>query len=481
MSYPVSGRQREPHTPGEVKGLHGHDSDVDTTSANLEYLSASVSPGIAVQADHGLLCQSDGIVGPLADLFEQAREQDLPPARSTLPPDPSAPFFGNSQLQRRVDHGHDDVQKPPYTIANTAGRGHCQRRRPKSTDAIHTNSLIEHDTHNLYGTMMSTATHNAMLARSPGQRTLVITRSTFAGAGTRVGKWLGDNFSQWDHLQQSLSGILGMAGVYHVPMVGADICGYAENMTEALMVGAFYPFMGNHNADMSISQEFHRWPTAHVDGTPVLNPPWYKFPQDANTFRMDTQFFYSDSILVSPVLEENATSVDAYYPDKVFYDFHDLVRRYVKGGGVVHLSDVNFTSIPVAVKGGAVLPLRQKSAMTTTELRKNNFELVVAPALDGTASGSLYLDDSVSITPKTKRSMSFAFKNKKLTVKGTFGHPTGVDVAHVRFAGVNSAPHTVKVHGKAVGKAAFAYDSEKGVVDVTLKTPFNKGFSVEYQ
>lgn len=115
--------------------------------------------------------------------------------------------------------------------------------------------------------MMSVATHNAMLARRPGLRTLVITRSTFAGAGSKVGKWLGDNFSDWEHYRNSIAGILGMASVYHVPMVGADICGYgssfscangyfkltnisAENTTETLcarwaMLGGFYPFMRN--------------------------------------------------------------------------------------------------------------------------------------------------------------------------------------------------------------------------------------------
>ncbi|RDB19429.1 putative alpha/beta-glucosidase agdC [Hypsizygus marmoreus] len=439
---------------------------------------------------------------PCTDPFQQAIEQALPPPRSNPPPDPNAPIFNNRSLVVK----RDNVLNPPYMINNAAGE---LSSKTAWTDSKHANGLLEYDTHNLYGTMMSTATHEAMLARRPGKRTFVITRSTFAGAGKHVGKWLGDNFSLWDHYRFSIAGMLGFASIYQIPMIGSDICGFAGNTTENLCarwatLGAFYPFMRNHNADTSNSQEFYRWASvteaaknvldiryrlldyiytafhqAHLDGTPVLHPLWFKYPKDSATFPIDHQFFYGDSILVSPVTEDDSTSVTIYLPRDIFYDFTTLTP--VRGSGTtVTLTDISFTDIPLHIKGGAVLPLRSQSAMTTTDVRKRDFDFVVAPGVDGTASGSLYIDDGESISPASSTSLKLNFKNGRLSVQGNFGFRTGVKTSQVRFLGVTKAPRVVQLNGKPVGKRSYTYDGTSQVLEVTVGLPLTSPFNVQY-
>lgn len=438
---------------------------------------------------------------PCADPFQQAMQQQLPPNRTSLPPDPNAPIFVNStnMMSKR-----DNVLNPPYAINNAAGD---LSNKTAPTTAKHANGLIEYDTHNLYGEMMSVATHDAVLARRPGNRTFVITRSTFAGAGKHVGKWLGDNLSLWEHYRISISGILGFASVYQVPMVGADICGFGDNTTETLcarwgMLGAFYPFMRNHNQDSSIAQEFYLWPSvtkaaqnaidiryrlmdyiytafhqANTDGTPVLQPLWFPYPKDPKTYDIDLQFLYGNSVLVSPVTEENATSVSIYLPHDIFYNFTSLAP--VQGtGSMITLDNVPFTEIPLHIRGGTILPLRAQSAMTTKQLRTHDFEFVVAPGMDGTAQGQLYVDDGVSIIQPKTTEVKMTYKNGIFTVNGKFGFQTGVKASVVRFLGVKKAPTVVMVNFKVVGQGQVSYDAQNQVLDVNVGLNFTQGFTV---
>ena len=260
--------------------------------------------------------------------------------------------------------------------------------------------------------------------------------------------------------------------------------------------------ISQHNELGNINQEFYLWPTVtkaaqnaidmryrlldyfytafhqqHIEGTPVVSPLWFKYPSDPNTFPIDLQFLFGDSILVSPVTQENATSVTIYLPNDIFYDF--LTFQPVHGAGSnITLDNVNFTSIPVHIRGGVVLPLRIEGAMTTKALRSNDFELIVAPGLDGTATGSLYVDDGVSISPASSTTVTMNFSDAKLTVNGTFDYATGVKVAQVRFLNVAKAPRQVTVDDKVVALSSFNYGNK--ILQVNLGFQFSQSFSVSY-
>ncbi|KAI9752924.1 MAG: hypothetical protein M4579_005410 [Chaenotheca gracillima] len=398
-----------------------------------------------------------------------------------------------------------DLINPPYMIKNAPG---SLSNSTLFTDLVHANGLVEYDTHNLYGTMMSTASREAMLNRRPDKRPMVITRSTFAGAGSKVGHWLGDNTATWEEYRISIAGMLGFASIYQVPMVGSDVCGYAQNTTETLCarwatLGAFYPFYRNHAAIDSISHEFYRWSTVadaargaiktryrlldyiytamhqqSVDGTPLLNPLWYLYPQDPNTLGIDLQFFYGPSLLVSPVTNENVTDVTFYVPEGPFYDYSTL-QPVQSSGTTMTLNDVDYTSIPVHIRGGSIIPLRVDGANTTTALRQLDFELLVAPGADGHAAGNLYLDDGESLNQTTTSEIAFAYDGKTLAMSGTFAYDVGgIKIASVTVLGASQAPKQCMMDGSNIPSEQISYNSTSMSFTVQIGASLMQGFSL---
>ena len=216
---------------------------------------------------------------------------------------------------------------------------------------------------------------------------------------------------------------------------------------------------------------FHK---AHLDGTPVLHPLWHLFPQDQATYGIDLQFFFGDSVLVSPVTQENATSVTAYFPNEHFYDF--TTYETIEGQGQeITFENIDFTEIPVHIRGGSILPLRASGAMTTADLRKNDFEILVAIGANGKASGSLYVDDGVSINPETSTNVSFEYADGTLTANGSFDYELGVKISTIRILGVSNVPKSVSINGQEV---QVADGQKEGVVLINPDLPFNCGFTV---
>ena len=283
-------------------------------------------------------------------------------------------------------------------------------------------------------------------------------------------------------------------------MTGADVCGFTGfNATEELCarwarLGAFYTFFRNHN-DLGYSpQEFYRWPTVAesarkaIDlryrlldyiytafhkqsqtGEPALQPLFYLYPTDQNTFSNELQFFYGDSIMVSPVTDEGLTSVDMYFPNDVFYEWY--TGAPVRGQGAnVTLENIGITDIPVHIRGGSVIPIRAASANTTKELRTKAFQLIIAPDLGGMASGNLYVDDGESIEQRATLEVQFHLANGQLQIQGQFGGYTDTLIESVILLGQKTRP-----------SKAVEYDPERQTALVITSLVLDKPGSVTFQ
>ncbi|RXG65939.1 Maltase-glucoamylase, intestinal [Armadillidium vulgare] len=285
-----------------------------------------------------------------------------------------------------------------------------------------TNTYLHYDVHSLYAYSEAVATYNALSQDVfPNERPFIVTRSSFPGSAPYTSHWLGDNTATFADLRASLIGIVEFS-LFGISMIGADVCGFngdsfEELCTRWMQAGAFYSFYRNHNTEGAVDQDPARpdWTTlnevskdivtlrykylpflysaihrAHMFGNPAIRSLFVVFPSDLDARGIQDQFMWSDKLLVAPVVYEQATSRDVYFPDSLWYDLQSGTLE--AQGPITSTVDAPIEKIPLYVRGGSILPF-QSPSLNTVESRQNPFGLTIALDSNSFAQGELYWDD----------------------------------------------------------------------------------------
>ncbi|XP_007504528.2 probable maltase-glucoamylase 2 [Monodelphis domestica] len=281
---------------------------------------------------------------------------------------------------------------------------------------------LHYDVHSLYGYSMAIATAKAMENIFPKKRSFILTRSTFAGSGKFAAHWLGDNEASWNDLQWSIPGILEF-NLFGIPMVGANICGFALNTSEELcrrwmQLGAFYPLSRNHNGPGLMDQDpaafgrnsvllnsaihylnirYNLLPylytlffRAHFRGDTVARPLVHEFYQDSETWKIHQQFLWGSGLLITPVLYSGVDRIMAYIPDAIWYGYETKVAIPQRKQWMQMLLPGD--KIGLHLRGGYIFPT-QVPAETTEASRKNPLVFIIALDDKKEAKGELFWDD----------------------------------------------------------------------------------------
>ncbi|KAJ7840497.1 glycosyl hydrolases family 31-domain-containing protein [Mycena olivaceomarginata] len=299
-------------------------------------------------------------------------------------------------------------------------------------DNIHYGGWEHRDVHNINGMLFlirlqSNSTSKAVQERiDPPQRPFVLTRSFFAGSQRFGAMWTGDNLGTWEHTAVGVQMVLAN-GIAGMSFAGSDVGGFFGNPEPEMLirwyqVGIFNPFLCGESARTrtstpsgasrsSSSSQYLASPIHHaarvvhtafretsVTGVPVLRPHYVVFPKDLKGFAVDDQYFIGASgILVKPITTKGETETTVYLAeDEVYYDYfsHHAYRGATKGKEISVKAELH--QVPVFVRGGSIMPTRERPRRSSPLMKLDPFTLRVALSKAGSARGELHLDDGVT-------------------------------------------------------------------------------------
>lgn len=302
-------------------------------------------------------------------------------------------------------------------------------------DLRHFEGYEHRDIHNMYGFLMTKATHEGLVKHRPLDRPFILTRSFFAGSQRYCAAWTGDNQARWDHLKMTVPMLLSLS-IAGMPFVGADVGGFFNNPEDELLVrwhqaAAFQPFFRSHahhdarhreaymyqgqtlellRAAIRLRYSYSQyWYTlffeSHSNGMPMMRPLWFHEPHDEKTYELEDQHLLGYSLLVKPILDKGVTSTNVYLPGAAGQTaWFDLNNHVMHQGGKTVTLPIDLRIVPLFQRAGTIIPRQYRMRRSLELLIKEpvTLDIVLGESQDKTyAHGSLYVDEYRKLEPDT--------------------------------------------------------------------------------
>ena len=219
--------------------------------------------------------------------------------------------------------------------------------------------------------------------------------------------------------------------------------------------------------------------------------------QDEGQAQTGEQFMLGPHILVQPVTAIDASSTSVYLPAAaqhepgVWYDLHTAERHETAPDTRVVSVPIHPDRVPAFLRGGAILPRRDRPRRSSRSTHTDPFTLVVAPDAAGGAAGELFLDEYDGFAADVSMTAHFSFDYGVLKNRvgglGDAARPPPAStspVERIHFLGQTAARKVIvrRASGEIVAGVEALFDGETATLTVRQpKVKIGEAWSVELQ
>jgi len=95
---------------------------------------------------------------------------------------------------------------------------------------------------------------------------------------------------------------------------------------------------------------------AHEEGTPIMRPLFFDFPEDKKTYEVEDEYLFGPDILVAPVLYEGERKRKVYLPQGVQW-MESKSENVYQGGQWIEV-EAPLEVVPIFLRDGARIPIK---------------------------------------------------------------------------------------------------------------------------